>query len=156
MIDDNAVLKVREHIADALARGGQVVTGGDAHALGGRFFQPTIITGIGTDMIVKREETFGPLVPVTRFFHRGRSDPARERHRVRLIKEQTGTSPLQWLLNVRVRKAQELLERTCLPIDRIGTEVGFDVPSHFRERFRRRVGLSPSAYRRSFAAGQSR
>ena len=67
MIDDKAVAKVRDHIADAIAKGAVVVTGGAGHALGGRFFEPTIITGVTPDMAVTREETFGPLAPVTKF-----------------------------------------------------------------------------------------
>lgn len=67
LIDDKAVAKVREHIADAVAHGARVVTGGEPHALGGRFFTPTLITGVTQDMAVAREETFGPLAPVFRF-----------------------------------------------------------------------------------------
>ncbi|MGH6959293.1 MAG: NAD-dependent succinate-semialdehyde dehydrogenase, partial [Dongiaceae bacterium] len=67
LIDDKAVAKVREHIGDATAKGARVVTGGEAHALGGRFFTPTVVTGVSADMLVAREETFGPLAPVFRF-----------------------------------------------------------------------------------------
>jgi succinate-semialdehyde dehydrogenase/glutarate-semialdehyde dehydrogenase len=67
VIDDKAVAKVEAHIADVLAKGGQVVAGGHRHALGGRFFEPTVVTGVTRDMVVTEEETFGPLAPVIRF-----------------------------------------------------------------------------------------
>ncbi len=67
LISDAAVAKVRSHIADATAKGGSVATGGSDHALGGTFFQPTVIVGATQDMAVAREETFGPLAPVFRF-----------------------------------------------------------------------------------------
>ncbi len=62
-----AVEKVEEHIADALAGGGHIVTGGKRHALGGTFFEPTVVTGVTPDMKVSTEETFGPLAPLYRF-----------------------------------------------------------------------------------------
>jgi succinate-semialdehyde dehydrogenase / glutarate-semialdehyde dehydrogenase len=67
LIDDKAVAKVEEHIADAVAKGGKVVAGGHRHALGHTFFEPTIITGATSEMAVAREETFGPLSPLFRF-----------------------------------------------------------------------------------------
>jgi len=67
MIDMKAVLKVEEHIADALAKGGRLLTGGKRHALGHSFFEPTVIADVGADMRVAREETFGPLAPLFRF-----------------------------------------------------------------------------------------
>lgn len=67
LIDAAAVGKVEEHIADALAKGGQLACGGKRHALGGTYFEPTVITGARPDMQVAREETFGPLAPVFRF-----------------------------------------------------------------------------------------
>ncbi|MES2530725.1 MAG: NAD-dependent succinate-semialdehyde dehydrogenase [Pseudomonadota bacterium] len=67
LIDDRAVAKVRQHIDDALAQGAQVRTGGQPHALGGTFFQPTVLTGVTQAMRVAREETFGPLAPLFRF-----------------------------------------------------------------------------------------
>jgi succinate-semialdehyde dehydrogenase/glutarate-semialdehyde dehydrogenase len=67
LINDKAVLKVEEHIADATAKGARVVTGGKRHALGGSFFEPTIITGVTQQMAVAQEETFGPLAPLFRF-----------------------------------------------------------------------------------------
>ena len=68
LIDGKAVGKVREHIEDALAKGATVVAGGSAHALGGNFFQPTILVDVPDTARVAREETFGPLAPVFRFF----------------------------------------------------------------------------------------
>ena len=67
LIDNAALAKVEEHIGDALARGAKVLTGGRRHALGGLFFEPTILTGVTTDMKVAREETFGPVAPLFRF-----------------------------------------------------------------------------------------
>ncbi|WP_283162384.1 NAD-dependent succinate-semialdehyde dehydrogenase [Pantoea sp. AMG 501] len=67
LIDDSAVSKVEEHIADALEKGATLVTGGKRHALGSTFFEPTILTGATQQMKVAREETFGPVAPLFRF-----------------------------------------------------------------------------------------
>jgi succinate-semialdehyde dehydrogenase / glutarate-semialdehyde dehydrogenase len=67
LIDAKAVAKVEEHIADALGKGGRIALGGKRHALGGTFFEPTIITGVTPQMMVAREETFGPVAPVFAF-----------------------------------------------------------------------------------------
>jgi succinate-semialdehyde dehydrogenase/glutarate-semialdehyde dehydrogenase len=67
LIDDKAVAKVEEHVADALAKGGKIALGGKRHALGGTFYEPTIITGVKPGMMVAREETFGPVAPVFAF-----------------------------------------------------------------------------------------
>ncbi len=67
LIEPAAVEKVREHIEDAKSKGGSVLSGGDAHDLGGLFFQPTVVTGVTQDMKVATEETFGPLAPLFRF-----------------------------------------------------------------------------------------
>jgi succinate-semialdehyde dehydrogenase / glutarate-semialdehyde dehydrogenase len=67
LIDENAVLKVEAHLADALAKGASLIAGGSRHPLGGTYFEPTIISGVTTEMRVAREETFGPLAPVFRF-----------------------------------------------------------------------------------------
>jgi succinate-semialdehyde dehydrogenase/glutarate-semialdehyde dehydrogenase len=67
LIDMKAVEKVEEHIADALAKGARIVTGGQRHELGGSFFQPTILADVTPAMAVAREETFGPLAPLFRF-----------------------------------------------------------------------------------------
>jgi transcriptional regulator GlxA family with amidase domain len=68
----------------------------------------------------------------------------------RRFREQTGSTPLQWLLRARIRRAQRLLEATSQPVDRIAAQVGFGSPTAFRERFRRIVGTSPTAYRAGF------
>ena len=67
MIDDTALGKIEEHIRDALSKGARLEAGGARHAAGGRFFAPTLLTGIRPDMLVTREETFGPLAPIMRF-----------------------------------------------------------------------------------------
>jgi succinate-semialdehyde dehydrogenase/glutarate-semialdehyde dehydrogenase len=67
LIDDKAVLKVEEHIQDAVSRGATVVVGGKRHALGGRFFEPTVLANVAPDALMAREETFGPVAPLFRF-----------------------------------------------------------------------------------------
>jgi succinate-semialdehyde dehydrogenase/glutarate-semialdehyde dehydrogenase len=67
LIDAKAVGKIEEHIADALAKGAKLVSGGRRHALGGTFFEPTILTDVTPQMLVAREETFGPVAPLFRF-----------------------------------------------------------------------------------------
>ncbi|MFQ3786803.1 NAD-dependent succinate-semialdehyde dehydrogenase [Halomonas sp. A29] len=67
LINAAAVDKVQSHIADALAKGGRLICGGEPHALGGTFFQPTVIADVTDEMRVAQEETFGPLAPVFRF-----------------------------------------------------------------------------------------
>jgi succinate-semialdehyde dehydrogenase/glutarate-semialdehyde dehydrogenase len=67
MIDVPAVEKVEEHLGNAVAAGAQVVTGGRRHALGGSFFEPTVVTGVTLDMTIARDETFGPVMPLLRF-----------------------------------------------------------------------------------------
>jgi succinate-semialdehyde dehydrogenase/glutarate-semialdehyde dehydrogenase len=67
LINMEAVEKVEAHIADAVAKGARVVVGGNRHALGGTFFEPTILADVRPDMVVSREETFGPLAPLFRF-----------------------------------------------------------------------------------------
>jgi succinate-semialdehyde dehydrogenase/glutarate-semialdehyde dehydrogenase len=67
LIDAKAVAKVEEHIADALAKGAKVALGGKRHALGGTFFEPTILTDVTPKMLVAREETFGPVAPLFKF-----------------------------------------------------------------------------------------
>ncbi|MEV7888816.1 GlxA family transcriptional regulator [Streptomyces sp. NPDC002817] len=73
-----------------------------------------------------------------------------ERTFSRRFREQTGTTPLQWLLRARVRRAQYLLESSDHPIERIAQQAGFGSPTAFRERFRRVVGTSPQGYRSAF------
>ena len=67
LIDDNAVKKVEEHIHDATSKGAKVLVGGRRHALGGRFFEPTILTGVTPTMAIAKEETFGPVAPLFLF-----------------------------------------------------------------------------------------
>ncbi|WP_293969993.1 NAD-dependent succinate-semialdehyde dehydrogenase [Sphingomonas sp.] len=67
LIDGDAIAKVESHIADAVAKGARVRCGGGRHDRGGLFFQPTVLTDVTHDMIVTREETFGPVAPLIRF-----------------------------------------------------------------------------------------
>ena len=67
LINQGAVRKVEEHISDALGKGASVVTGGQRHALGGNFFQPTVLVDVPRDALVFQEETFGPVAPLFRF-----------------------------------------------------------------------------------------
>jgi succinate-semialdehyde dehydrogenase/glutarate-semialdehyde dehydrogenase len=67
LIDAAAVAKVEEHVGDALAKGARVITGGKPHALGGLFYEPTILADVNTTMKVTKEETFGPVAPLFRF-----------------------------------------------------------------------------------------
>jgi len=67
LIDQRALAKVQAHIADAVAQGARIATGGKPHALGGTFFEPTILLDVTPQMRVSREETFGPVAPLFRF-----------------------------------------------------------------------------------------
>jgi succinate-semialdehyde dehydrogenase/glutarate-semialdehyde dehydrogenase len=67
LINGAAVEKVERHIADAVAKGAKVLAGGNRHAAGGNFFEPTILTGVDSTMAVAGEETFGPVAPLFRF-----------------------------------------------------------------------------------------
>ncbi|HMS79248.1 MAG TPA: NAD-dependent succinate-semialdehyde dehydrogenase [Burkholderiaceae bacterium] len=67
LIEPAAIDKVREHVADAVSKGAKVEVGGRPHALGGLFFEPTVLTGVTPAMKVAREETFGPVAPLFRF-----------------------------------------------------------------------------------------
>ena len=67
LIDMAAVEKVEEHIADAVGKGARVVMGGSRHGLGGTFFEPTLLVDVTSEMVVAREETFGPLAPIFKF-----------------------------------------------------------------------------------------
>ena len=67
LIDLKALEKVEEHVADAVAKGAKVAVGGERHALGGSFYQPTVLTGVTTQMKVTKKETFGPVAPLFRF-----------------------------------------------------------------------------------------
>jgi succinate-semialdehyde dehydrogenase / glutarate-semialdehyde dehydrogenase len=67
LISMDAIDKVERHIADAVKGGAKVITGGKRHALGGTFFEPTVLANVRSDALVSQEETFGPLAPVIRF-----------------------------------------------------------------------------------------
>ena len=67
LIDAKAVAKIEEHIADARAKGAEVLAGGKRHARGGLFFEPTVVAGATADMLFAHEETFGPLAPIFAF-----------------------------------------------------------------------------------------
>ncbi|MCW3641214.1 MULTISPECIES: NAD-dependent succinate-semialdehyde dehydrogenase [Burkholderia] len=67
LINEDAVLKLEQHIADAQAKGAQVATGGRRHAMGGSFFEPTVLTDVSRDTLIFSEETFGPVAPLFRF-----------------------------------------------------------------------------------------
>ena len=67
LINEDAVQKVERHIEDAVGKGARVVVGGKRHPLGGTFFEPTILADVTEDMLVAKEETFGPLAPLFRF-----------------------------------------------------------------------------------------
>lgn len=67
LINTDGVAKVQRHLDDALANGARVLTGGKAHALGGLYFEPTVIADVAKGMALLSEETFGPLAPVARF-----------------------------------------------------------------------------------------
>ena len=71
---------------------------------------------------------------------------------IRRFREQTGTTPLQWLHRTRIRRAQHLLETTQHSVERIAAQAGFGSPTAFRDRFKRIAGVSPHAYRRSFSS----
>ncbi len=67
LISEDALAKVEEHIADAVSKGAKITAGGKRHALGGTFFEPTILTGVTSDMMVTNDETFGPVAPLFKF-----------------------------------------------------------------------------------------
>lgn len=70
---------------------------------------------------------------------------------IRRFREQTGTTPLQWLHRARIRQAQHLLETTEHTVERVGAQVGFASPTAFRDRFKQTTGVSPRTYRRTFS-----
>jgi succinate-semialdehyde dehydrogenase / glutarate-semialdehyde dehydrogenase len=67
LIDAAALVKVEQHIADAVGKGARIALGGRRHALGGTFFEPTVVTEVTPAMRMAREETFGPIAPLFRF-----------------------------------------------------------------------------------------
>jgi transcriptional regulator GlxA family with amidase domain len=87
------------------------------------------------------------VLPLTTIARRaGMSVRSLSRH----FREQTGTTPMKWLLDARIRRAQQLLETTHHPIERIASSVGCGSAVSLRAQFRRAIGTSPNAYRRSF------
>ena len=81
LIEQQAIEKVERHVADALERGGELLTGGEG--LGGLFYRPTVITGVTRDAAMSSEETFGPVAGIARFESEARGDRARQRHALR-------------------------------------------------------------------------
>ncbi len=67
LIDEHALAKVEQHVQDALSKGAKVICGGRRHALGGTFYEPTVLTDVTSEMLIAREETFGPVAPLFRF-----------------------------------------------------------------------------------------
>ncbi|WP_076593445.1 NAD-dependent succinate-semialdehyde dehydrogenase [Herminiimonas arsenitoxidans] len=67
LIDEQAIKKVEQHVSDAVKKGAQVITGGKPHALGGYFYEPTVLSNISNDMLIMHEETFGPVAAVIKF-----------------------------------------------------------------------------------------
>jgi succinate-semialdehyde dehydrogenase/glutarate-semialdehyde dehydrogenase len=67
LIDEQALAKVQAHVADAVSKGARVVTGGRRHALGGTYYEPTVLSEVSDQMLLARDETFGPVAPVFRF-----------------------------------------------------------------------------------------
>ncbi|PZX06010.1 NAD-dependent succinate-semialdehyde dehydrogenase [Celeribacter halophilus] len=67
LIDENALEKVQSHVIDVVEKGGRVLAGGKPHALGGTFYEPTVLADVTSEMAVAREETFGPVAPLFRF-----------------------------------------------------------------------------------------
>ena len=67
LINQGGIDKVEEHIADATSKGARIITGGSRHELGGTYFQPTVLADVNPQMMVARDETFGPLAPLFRF-----------------------------------------------------------------------------------------
>jgi succinate-semialdehyde dehydrogenase/glutarate-semialdehyde dehydrogenase len=67
LISEAAVRKVERYLADALLRGGHIASGGERHALGGTFFEPTVLVNAWTDMLLAQNEIFGPVAPLFRF-----------------------------------------------------------------------------------------
>lgn len=67
LIDTQALVKVEQHLADAVSKGARIVQGGKRHALGGTFFEPTVLVDVPANSLIAREETFGPVAPLFRF-----------------------------------------------------------------------------------------
>ena len=67
LIDEPAILKVEQHVSDAVGKGARVITGGKKHALGGRFYEPTVLSDVSSNMTIMHEETFGPVAAIVKF-----------------------------------------------------------------------------------------
>ena len=67
MINEAAVEKVESHVKDALSKGAKLLAGGKKHQLGGTFYEPTVLSGVTKEMLVAKEETFGPMAPIFKF-----------------------------------------------------------------------------------------
>jgi succinate-semialdehyde dehydrogenase/glutarate-semialdehyde dehydrogenase len=67
LINEAAVKKIESHVKDAVSKGAKLLTGGHRHKLGGTFYEPTVLSGVTTDMLVAKEETFGPMAPIFKF-----------------------------------------------------------------------------------------
>ncbi|HJL94811.1 MAG TPA: aldehyde dehydrogenase family protein, partial [SAR324 cluster bacterium] len=67
LINEAAVKKIESHVEDAVSKGAKLLTGGHRHKLGGTFYEPTVLSGVTTEMLVAKEETFGPMAPVFKF-----------------------------------------------------------------------------------------
>ena len=67
MINEAANEKVESHVKDALSKGAKLLTGGQRHQLGGTFYEPTVLSGVTKEMLVAKEETFGPMAPIFKF-----------------------------------------------------------------------------------------
>jgi succinate-semialdehyde dehydrogenase/glutarate-semialdehyde dehydrogenase len=67
LIDEAAITKIESHVTDAVKKGAKLVQGGKRHALGGTYFEPTVLAGVTADALIFKEETFGPVAPLFRF-----------------------------------------------------------------------------------------
>ncbi|MEG3627739.1 GlxA family transcriptional regulator [Streptomyces poriticola] len=115
---------------------------------------PPVPRGSGLEPVLEwiEDQLAGEITLAAMAAHSGMS----ERTFSRRFREQTGTTPLQWVLRARVRRAQYLLENSEHPVERIARQAGFGSPTAFRERFRRVVGTTPFAYRAAFRARPAR
>ena len=67
LINEAAVKKIESHVEDAVSKGAKLLTGGHRHKLGGTFYEPTVLTEVSDDMLISKEETFGPMAPIFKF-----------------------------------------------------------------------------------------
>jgi acyl-CoA reductase-like NAD-dependent aldehyde dehydrogenase len=138
LIDMKAVETVEAHIADAVKKGAKVVTGGKRAAQGGSFFEP-VLTDVTTDMVITKEETFGPVAPLYRF--KTEADAvkmANERPTLTLDKAISGSSDKFYHLLARTdRKAEQLAMATASPVSKVLAGFAATIPhpsgAHFGE-----------------------